>query len=156
MCPLHLVVFIPEMARLIDHTLLKPMSTRADVIRVCKDTKEYGFKSACLNTTWIRIAYKSPWKPMMPIAVVGFPLGAMSTKAKSLNPSSHFDGAEEIDMVINIGALKGGDHNLVYDDIRAVVDAAQGRPVKVILETTMLTREEKIAGCTIQSACAHL
>ena len=148
----------PEMARLIDHTLLKPMSTRADVIRVCKEAKEYGFKSVCLNTTWIRIAAQElRGSQVMPIAVVGFPLGAMSTKGKSLETRQAIsDGAEEIDMVINIGALKGGDHNLVFDDIRAVVDAAQGRPVKVILETTMLSRAEKIAGCTISKAArAH-
>ena len=93
----------------------------------------------------------------MAIAVVGFPLGAMATTSKaSETRQAVADGAQEIDMVINIGALKGGDHNLVYDDIRSVVDAAAGTPVKVILETSMLNRDEKIAGCTISKAAgAH-
>ena len=89
----------------------------------------------------------------MPICVVGFPLGAMATRSKALETREAIaDGAEEIDMVINIGALKGGDHDAVYADIQAVVRAAQGRPVKVILETSMLERDEKIVGCTLSKA----
>ena len=93
----------------------------------------------------------------MAIAVVGFPLGAMATSSKASETRQAVrDGAEEIDMVLNIGALKGGDHDLVYDDIKAIVQAASPVPVKVILETTMLSRDEKIAGCTIAKAAgAH-
>ena len=93
----------------------------------------------------------------MAIAVVGFPLGAGTSGAKAFEAREAIrNGAKEIDMVINIGALKGGDHDLVYDDIRAIVQAAAGIPVKVILETTMLTRNEKISGCTISKAAgAH-
>ena len=145
---------IAGLARYIDHTLLKPSATRAQVVKVCQEARQHGFASVCLNTTWIRLAADLlAGSPVKPIAVVGFPLGAMVSAAKAAETRQAIaDGAEEIDMVINIGALKGGDHDVVYDDIAAVVEAAQGRPVKVILETAMLTREEKIAGCAIARA----
>lgn len=147
-----------QMAKLIDHTLLKPTATRKDILKVCEEARTYGFASVCVNSSWIKIAAQElRGCPTMPIAVVGFPLGAMATHSKAEETRQAIrDGAEEIDMVINIGALKGGDFDLVYDDIRAVVEAAQGRPVKVILETTMLSKDEKIAGCTISKAAqAH-
>ena len=147
-----------ELAKFIDHTLLKPTTTRADVVRVCEEAREYGFASVCLNTTWIALAKSLlSGTAVKPIAVVGFPLGAMVSSAKAAETRQAIsDGAQEIDMVINIGALKGGDHDLVYRDILAVVKAAQGFPVKVILETTMLSREEKIAGCALSKAAnAH-
>ena len=147
-----------ELAKYIDHTLLAPTTTRADVVRVCEEARTYGFASVCLNTTWIPLAKKLlTGTSVKPIAVVGFPLGAMVTPAKAAETRQAIaDGAQEIDMVINIGALKGGDHDLVYKDIRAVVEAAAGYPVKVILETSMLNREEKIAGCALSKAAeAH-
>lgn len=147
-----------ELAKYIDHTLLKPTSTRADVVRTCEEARQYGFASVCLNTTWISLAKKLlSGTSVKPIAVVGFPLGAMVSSAKAAETRQAIaDGAQEIDMVINIGALKGGDHDLVYQDIRAVVEAAQGFPVKVILETAMLNREEKVAGCALSKAAkAH-
>ena len=147
-----------ELAKYIDHTLLAPTTTRADVVRVCEEARTYGFASVCLNTTWIPLAKKLlSGTSVKPIAVVGFPLGAMVTAAKAAETRQAIaDGAQEIDMVINIGALKGGDHDLVYKDIRAVVEAAAGYPVKVILETSMLNREEKIAGCALSKAAeAH-
>jgi len=147
-----------SLARYIDHTLLKPTTTRADVVRVCEEARQYGFASVCLNTTWISLAKRLlAGTAVKPIAVVGFPLGAMVTVAKAAETRQAIaDGAEEIDMVINIGALKGGDHDLVFRDIAAVVAAASGYPVKVILETVMLTREEKIAGCALSKAAkAH-
>jgi deoxyribose-phosphate aldolase len=142
-----------ELAKYIDHTLLKPTTTRADVVRVCEEAREYGFASVCLNTTWIALAKKLlVGTAVKPIAVVGFPLGAMVSTAKAAETRQAIaDGALEIDMVINIGGLKGGDHDMVYRDIRAVVEAAGGYPVKVILETAMLTREEKIAGSLMRS-----
>ena len=147
-----------QMAKLIDHTLLKPTATRKDILKVCEEAKQYGFASVCVDSSWVKIAAQAlRGHPTMPIAVVGFPLGAMATHSKAEETRQAIrDGAEEIDMVINIGALKGGDFDLVYDDICAVVTAAQGVPVKVILETTMLTKDEKIAGCTISKAAkAH-
>jgi deoxyribose-phosphate aldolase len=147
-----------QMAKYIDHTLLKPTATRKDIIKLCGEAREYGFASVCVNSSWIKIAAEDlAGCPTMAIAVVGFPLGAMATHSKAEETRQAIrDGAEEIDMVINIGALKGGDFDLVYDDICAVVKAAGGWPVKVILETTMLTRDEKITGCTISKAAkAH-
>ena len=147
-----------QIASLIDHTLLKPTATRKDIVKLCAEAKEYGFASVCVNSSWVKIASQElKGSKSMAIAVVGFPLGAMATTSKaSETRQAVADGAQEIDMVINIGALKGGDHNLVYDDIRSVVAAAAGIPVKVILETTMLSRDEKIAGCTISKAAgAH-
>ncbi len=143
-----------QIARYIDHTLLKPTATRADIVRVCEEALKYRFASVCVNSTWIRlVARMLEGSPVKPICVVGFPLGAMATPAKAAETRQAIaDGAREIDMVINIGWLKGGDHDAVFDDIRAVVEAAQGRPVKVILETAMLTRDEKIAGCAIARA----
>ena len=143
-----------DVAQFIDHTLLKPTATREQIIRVCEEARQYGFASVCVNSTWISLAAETlKGCRTLPICVVGFPLGAMATRSKALETREAIsDGAEEIDMVINIGALKGGDHDLVFQDIQAVVRAAQGRPVKVILETTMLERDEKIVGCTLSKA----
>ena len=142
------------LARRIDHTLLKPTATRADIVKVCQEAAEHSFASVCVNTTWIKlVAQLLQGTPVMPICVVGFPLGAASTDSKAFETRRAIaDGADEIDMVINIGLLKGGDHDAVFDDIRAVVEAAQGRPVKVILENTMLERDEKVAGCVLSRA----
>lgn len=142
------------LARSIDHTLLKPTSTRADIVRVCQEAAQHTFASVCVNSTWIGLtAQLLRGTPVMPICVVGFPLGAASTDSKAFETRRAIaDGADEIDMVINIGWLKGGDHDAVFDDIKAVVEAAQGRPVKVILETSMLERDEKIAGCVLSRA----
>ena len=147
-----------ELARFIDHTMLKPTTTRADIVRVCEEARNFGFASVCVNTTWIPLASRLlNGSQVKPNAVVGFPLGEMVTPAKAAETRQAIaDGAQEIDMVINIGALKGGDHDTVYRDIRAVVEAAAGYPVKVILETAMLSREEKIAGCALSKAAqAH-
>ncbi len=143
-----------QLARTIDHTLLKPTATRADIVKVSEEARKHGFASVCVNSTWIGlVARMLEGSRVMPICVVGFPLGAMATASKAAETRQAIaDGAQEIDMVIDIGALKGGDHDHVFDDIRAVVDAAQGRPVKVILEMNMLERDEKIVGCAIAKA----
>ena len=143
-----------SMARLIDHTLLKPTATRADIVKVCEEARKHSFASVCVNSTWIGlVARLLEGSRVMPICVVGFPLGAMATPAKAAETRQAIaDGAQEIDMVINIGWLKGGDWDAVFDDVRAVVEASSGRPVKVILENTMLEREEKVAGCAISKA----
>lgn len=142
------------LASYIDHTLLAPTATRADIVKVCEEARRHSFASVCVNSTWIGlVARLLEGSRVMPICVVGFPLGAMATPAKAGETRQAIaDGAQEIDMVLDIGALKGGDHDRVFDDIRAVVEAAQGRPVKVILETSLLTRDEKIVGCAISKA----
>ena len=142
------------LAGIIDHTLLAPTATRADIVRVCEEARSHGFASVCVNSTWIGlVARLLEGSTVMPICVVGFPLGAASTAAKANETlQAVADGAREIDMVINIGWLKGGDHDAVFADIAAVVAAAGGRPVKVILETAMLGRDEKIAGCALSKA----
>lgn len=141
-------------ARAIDHTLLSPTATRADIVKVCEEARKYSFYSVCVNTTWIGlVARLLEGSRVRPICVVGFPLGAMATEAKAAETRLAIaEGAQEIDMVLNIGWLKGGDHEAVFDDIRAVVAAAAGRPVKVILETALLKREEKVAGCVLSKA----
>lgn len=144
----------PGIARLIDHTLLKPDATRAELVKLCEEARTHRFASVCINTTWVTLAVELlKGSGVMTICVVGFPLGAATSRAKAAETREAIqNGAAEIDMVVNLGLLKGGDHDAVYDDIRAVVDAAQGRPVKVILETHLLTREQKIAACALSKA----
>lgn len=143
-----------EIARRIDHTLLRPDATRADLEKLCKEAATFHFASVCVNTTWVPLCVE--WlrgTGVMTICVVGFPLGAAFTRAKAAETREAIAaGAAEIDMVVNIGLLKGGEHDRVFDDIRGVVEAAAGRPVKVILETHLLTREEKISACAISKA----
>lgn len=141
-------------ARTIDHTLLTPTATRADIVKVCEEARKHGFASVCVNSVWIPlVAGLLSGSRTMPICVVGFPLGAMSSLSKAAETRQAVaDGAREIDMVINIGLLKGKDYDGVFDDIRAVVEAAGVIPVKVILETALLNREEKVAGCAISKA----
>lgn len=142
------------MARAIDHTLLRPDATRKDIVAVCEEARRYNFASVCVNSTWIGlVAALLAGSQVKPICVVGFPLGAMSTTGKVAETLAAVgDGAAEIDMVLNIGALKGGDPETVYSDIASVVAAAQGRPVKVILETSMLDRDQKITACALAKA----
>lgn len=141
-------------ARTIDHTLLKPDATRKEIVTVCEEARRHNFASVCVNSTWIGlVAQLLAGSPVKPICVVGFPLGAMSTAAKVAETVLAVEeGAQEIDMVLNIGALKGGDLSTVYEDIAAVVDAARSRPVKVILETSMLDRDQKISACVLAKA----
>ena len=145
---------VGTVSRSIDHTMLKPTATREDIVRVCNEALRHNFASVCINTTWLPLAAEMlRGSQVMPICVVGFPLGAALTSAKVGETRDAIRlGAAEIDMVINIGALKSNDYDLVLEDIRQVVQAAQGRPVKVILETTMLNREEKVAGCALSKA----
>lgn len=139
------------LGRRIDHTLLAPKATRGDITRICDEAREHGFASVCVNSCWVGyVAERLTGSSVMPICVVGFPLGAMATVAKAAETRQAVtDGAVEVDMVINVGWLKGGEYGLVRDDISAVVEAANGRPVKVILETALLTDEEKRRGCQL-------
>ena len=144
----------PDIARYIDHTLLKPEATREEVTKLCEEAKKYGFATVCLNSTNVGLAAQLlKGCGTVPIAVVGFPLGAALASAKAYETREAIRcGAKEIDTVINIGALKGHDYKLVFEDIKAVVDAAKPVPVKVILETSQLNQEEKVIACALSKA----
>jgi deoxyribose-phosphate aldolase len=146
------------MARMIDHTLLKADATAADVQKLCDEARRYCFASVCVNSSQVaRACAFLDGAGVMVCAVVGFPLGAMTPTAKAFEAREAVRaGADEIDMVINIGALKSRDYGLVEDDIRRVVQAARPAKVKVILETGALSQEEKIIGITLSKiAGAH-
>ncbi|MCC6548276.1 deoxyribose-phosphate aldolase [Candidatus Sumerlaeota bacterium] len=143
-----------QLANYIDHTLLKPTATDAEIREICKQAREYHFASVCVNPCHVALAARElAGTQVMVCTVIGFPLGSTTTETKTFETrDACANGAHEIDMVINIGKLKAGDFHFVCDDIRAVVDAAQGRTVKVILETSMLANDEKIAGCILSKA----
>ena len=141
-----------DLASLIDHTILKPDATKSDIEKVCKEAREYKFKSVCVNTHYVTLVSSLlKGSGVDTCCVVGFPLGASSTRAKVDETYDAIkNGANEIDMVINIGALKSGDWNTVKRDIEGVVNASRNRAlVKVILETALLNDEEIIKACTI-------
>jgi deoxyribose-phosphate aldolase len=140
-----------DIAGLIDHTLLKPEVTRDDIRKLCDEARKYHFASVCVNSTWVGMCKTLlAGSGVMVCAVVGFPLGAMAPTAKAYEAKEAVRaGANEIDMVINIGALKSRDMETVFEDICRVVKAAAPAKVKVILETGGLTTEEKIVGCTL-------
>jgi deoxyribose-phosphate aldolase len=140
-----------DMAKLIDHTLLKPEATREEVVKLCEEAKKHRFASVCVNTTWVPLCKAMlAGTDVMVCAVVGFPLGAMSPTAKAYEARDAVRaGAKEIDMVINIGALKSRDYETVFEDICRVVKAAAPAGVKVILETSSLDHDQKVIGCTL-------
>jgi deoxyribose-phosphate aldolase len=140
-----------DMAKLIDHTLLKPEASREEVVKLCEEAKKHRFASVCVNTTWVPLCKAMlAGTQVMVCAVVGFPLGAMTPSAKAYEAREAVrQGAREIDMVINIGALKSKDYETVFEDICRVVKASAPAGVKVILETSSLTQEEKIIGCAL-------
>ncbi len=148
-----------DMAKLIDHTLLKPEATREQVVQLCEEAVEHGFASVCVNPTWVRQCRDIVrGSDVLVCTVAGFPLGANTTPAKAFETQKAVDdGADEIDMVVNIGMLKSGDYNFVERDIRAVVEAAGPKgEVKVIIETCYLTDAEKIkASLLVKEAGAH-
>jgi len=140
-----------HLASMIDHTLLKPEATEADIARMCEETIRYQFASICILPAWVSFCagFKSQGKIDV-CSVVGFPLGASATNIKAAEAGQAvMDGADEIDMVLNVGWMKSGKYELVERDIRAIVRASVGRPVKVILETCVLTDEEKIRACLL-------
>jgi len=145
-----------SVAGLIDHTLLKPDATRAEIEMLCREAREYSFATVCLNPTWVPLAARLLRGSSVGVCtVVGFPLGATTPDVKQYETRRViFDGATEVDMVINIGALKSGDVRTVQVDIDAVVDACRAAGVvsKVIIETALLTDEEKITACTLSKA----
>jgi deoxyribose-phosphate aldolase len=135
-----------DLGKLIDHTLLKPEATRDEVVKLCEEARKHRFASVCVNTTWVPLCKSLlAGTDVMVCAVVGFPLGAMAPTAKAYEAREAVrQGAKEIDMVINIGALKSRDYETVFEDICRVVKSSQPAGVKVILETSALTQEEKI------------
>ncbi|MBB5180816.1 deoxyribose-phosphate aldolase [Planomicrobium koreense] len=135
-----------NIASYIDHTLLKPEATKEQIVKLCQEAAEYKFASVCVNPAWVSLSAKElSDSPVKVCTVIGFPLGASTSETKAFETADAIaKGAEEIDMVINIGALKSGDEELVKNDIKAVVEAAKGKAiVKVIIETCLLTDEEK-------------
>lgn len=148
-----------NIASVIDHTLLKPEATEEMIIKLCKEAEEYGFYSVCVNPNYVSLASEILGDSDVKIAtVVGFPLGANTKEVKAYETRKAIeDGAHEIDMVINIGALKSKDFSKVKEDIEAVVDAAGKEAiVKVIIETCLLTDEEKVKACELaMEAGAH-
>jgi deoxyribose-phosphate aldolase len=143
------------LASMIDHTLLKPEATREQIEALCREAAQYCFASVCVNPNWVPLCRGQLRGTGVKVCtVIGFPSGAHAPDVKAYEAKRAVEqGAEELDMVINIGALKSKDYALVEQDIRGVVQAA-GREgvVKVILETSLLTREEKIMGCTLAKA----
>jgi deoxyribose-phosphate aldolase len=140
-----------DLGKLIDHTLLKPEATRAEVVQLCAEAKQHRFASVCVNTTWVPLCKALlAGTDVMVCAVVGFPLGAMAPTAKAYEAREAVrQGAREIDMVINIGALKSRDYETVFEDICRVVKASAPARVKVILETSALSHEEKIIATSL-------
>lgn len=147
----------PPLARLIDHTALKPETSEADVRTLCEEARRYCFASVCINPAYVPLAAEVlRGSPVRVCTVVGFPLGATFTEIKALETERAVrEGATEIDMVLNIGWLKSSRYDAVERDVRAVVEAARGRRgsdralVKVILETALLTDEEKVIACVL-------
>lgn len=137
-----------DLAKYIDHTMLNPDATAEDIDRLCSEAERYGFASVCINPTWVKRAANNLRGTSVPVcSVIGFPLGASTTEIKATEARKALrDGAREIDMVINVGVLKSGDQEFVFHDIAKVVDAAHevGAVCKVILETALLTDEEKV------------
>lgn len=139
------------MNKYIDHTLLKPEATYEKIEKLCEEAKEYNFASVCVNGYWVSTCAKLLKGTEVKVCtVVGFPLGAMTSKAKACETKEAIEnGAQEIDMVMNIGAFKTGDYDKVKEDIEAVVSAADGHCVKVILENCLLTKEEIVKACQL-------
>ena len=141
-----------ELSKFIDHTILKAETKRSAVEKICKEALEYNFASVCINPCNVELASKLLKESEVKVCtVIGFPLGANTSKLKAFETEDAIlNGAQEVDMVINIGRLKDGDYDYVRDDIKAVVNAAKGKALtKVIIETCLLTDEEKVKACEL-------
>lgn len=138
-------------SKMIDHTLLKADATKEMITKIITEAKEYNFASVCINPTWVSYCVRALKDSDVKVCtVIGFPLGANTSAVKAYETRDAIsNGADEIDMVINIGALKDGNTELVLNDIKAVVEAAAGNCVKVIIETCLLTDEEIITVCNL-------
>ncbi|ARK29317.1 deoxyribose-phosphate aldolase [Halalkalibacter krulwichiae] len=144
---------IQSIANYIDHTALKADTTKEQILTLCDEAKQYKFASVCINPTWVKVAAEQlkDVEEVKVCTVIGFPLGANTPEVKAFETSNAIaNGATEVDMVINIAALKDLDYEFVERDIRAVIDAAKGKALtKVIIETSLLTDEEKVRACEI-------
>ena len=141
-----------KLEQYIDHTLLKPQASEEEIIKVCAQAKEYKFASVCVNAYYTSLVRRElEGSNVKTCIVIGFPLGATTKEVKAFEAKQAIEnGAEEVDMVVNVGAIKSNKYDVVKQDIKAVVDAASGRAlVKVILETCLLTDEEKVKVCEI-------
>lgn len=138
-----------ELNKYIDHTLLKAEATKEQITKLCQEAREYDFASVCVNTCYVPLAKELlAGSDVKVCCVVGFPLGAMDTVSKAFEAKTAVEnGAQEVDMVINIGALKDKDYDYVTKDIAAVVEASKPAIVKVIIEACLLTDEEKVEAC---------
>ena len=141
-----------QLAKMIDHTILKPEADKASIEKLCKEALEYNFASVCINPTNVELAAKLlKGSEVKVCTVIGFPLGANTMEVKAFETKDAIaKGADEVDMVINIGRLKDKDYEYVEKDIKAVVDAADKKALtKVIIETCLLTEEEKVKACEL-------
>lgn len=142
-----------NIARMIDHTLLKADATKEEIAKLVSEAKQYSFASVCINPAWVKIAAQqlADTPEVKVCTVIGFPLGATTSETKAFETKNAIEnGATEVDMVINIGALKDKQDDIVEKDIRAVVEAAKGKALtKVIIETCLLTDEEKVRACEL-------
>lgn len=138
-------------AKYIDHTILKATATKKDIANLCSEANYYHFKSVCVNPVNVEYAHELlNGSDVLVCTVIGFPLGANSSDVKAFETTKAIaDGADEVDMVINVGALKEKDYDLVLNDIKAVVNAANGVLTKVIIETCYLDDEEKVKACEL-------
>lgn len=136
-------------SKYIDHTLLKPDTTKAQIIQLCKEAKEYDFASVCVNPCWIETARRElAGSDVNVCVVIGFPLGAMTSASKVFEAKDAIErGADEVDMVLNVGWLKDGDDAAVTNEIRAVKEAVGSHVLKVIIEACLLTNDEKVRAC---------
>lgn len=142
-----------DLAKMIDHTLLKPEAQEEEIVKLAEEAKQYQFASVCINPTWVKTAYDvlKETPDVKVCTVIGFPLGASAPEVKGFETTNAIaHGATEVDMVLNIGALKDKNNELVLKDIQAVVEAAKEKAlVKVIIETSLLTEEEKVRACEL-------
>ncbi|ACA53725.1 deoxyribose-phosphate aldolase [Clostridium botulinum] len=140
-----------KLSKYIDHTLLKPQATEKDILKLIEEAKTYDFASVCVNPSWVKLAYENLKDTNVKVCtVVGFPLGATSIASKVYETKVAIeDGADEIDMVIAVGQLKSGNDEYVKEEIKKIVEASKDKLVKVIIETCLLTEEEKVKACTL-------
>jgi deoxyribose-phosphate aldolase len=140
-----------DLAQYIEHTALKPDATRRTIVNLCEEARRFGFRGVCVNPVYVAEAKKQlAGSGSAVVTVVGFPLGANLSKTKAEETRAVIEnGADEVDMVISVGALKAGEYEAVFTDIRAVVEAAGRIPVKAILETVLLDEYQKVLGCLL-------
>ena len=138
-----------KMSKYIDHTQLKQNATKEDIIKLCNEAKEYDFMTVCINPCWLSLATELlQGSDVKPCVVIGFPLGAMTTESKVFEAKDAVSkGAQEVDMVINIGKLKDGDYEYVKEEIRQIKEAIGDKLLKVIIECCLLSDEEKVLAC---------